>query len=280
MTSTSPAAASQPYMIRCAEIWGGTSVKEDQLATPGLHAAIHSSASGDSRGGDLYYVSVCAYDTLTRIAVADVRGHGESVNHLSEWLYQVLDERMNYPSSAAVLADLNDIVHSRGFEAITTAVVATFHRDNSTLYYSYAGHPPLLLGRYGLPWQTLAPGKTQGPSNLPLGVLKSARFTQEQIRVEPTDRLFFYSDGVSECPGAGEEMYGDHNMLQTLEATRLLPLHEAREAIREDMARFAGGPLIHDDCTFLLIEPLGPVPFWKRRFFPAKRRRVSQQDSQ
>lgn len=48
MTSTSPAAASQPYMIRCAEIWGGTSVKEDQLATPGLHAAIHSSASGDS----------------------------------------------------------------------------------------------------------------------------------------------------------------------------------------------------------------------------------------
>src|SRR5262245_59003392 len=131
MTSTSPAAASQPYIIRCAEIWGGTSVKEDQLATPGLHAAIHSSASGDSKGGDLYYVSVCAYDTLTRIAVADVRGHGESVNHLSEWLYQVLDERMNYPSSAAVLADLNDIVHSRGFEAITTAVVATFHRDNS-----------------------------------------------------------------------------------------------------------------------------------------------------
>ena len=163
MTSTSPAAASQPYMIRCAEIWGGTSVKEDQLATPGLHATIHSSASGDSRGVDLYYVSVCAYDTLTRIAVADVRGHGESVNHLSEWLYQVLDERMNYLSSAAVLADLNDIVHSRGFEAITTAVVATFHRDNSTLYYSYAGHPPLLLGRYGLPWQTLAPGKTKGP---------------------------------------------------------------------------------------------------------------------
>jgi serine phosphatase RsbU (regulator of sigma subunit) len=35
-----------------------------------------------------------------------------------------------------------------------------------------------------------------------------------------TDRLFFYSDGVSECPGAGEEMYGDYNMLQTLEANR------------------------------------------------------------
>jgi hypothetical protein len=30
---------------------------------------------------------------------------------------------------AAVLSDLNHIVRARGFDAITTAAVATFHRD-------------------------------------------------------------------------------------------------------------------------------------------------------
>ena len=46
---TPPAMISaQPYQIRCAEIWGGTVSRQDQVATPGVRAAIHSSASGAS----------------------------------------------------------------------------------------------------------------------------------------------------------------------------------------------------------------------------------------
>ena len=74
-------AVAAPYQIHCAEIWGGAAAKEDEVTTPGVHAAIHSSASGDAKGGDLYYFSVCGYDALTRIAIADVRGHGEAVSH-------------------------------------------------------------------------------------------------------------------------------------------------------------------------------------------------------
>ena len=58
----------QPYQIRCAEIWGGTVSRQDEVETPCVRAAIHSSASDGTKGGDLYYFSVCAYDTLTRIA--------------------------------------------------------------------------------------------------------------------------------------------------------------------------------------------------------------------
>jgi hypothetical protein len=50
---------------------------------------------------------------------------------------------------------LNDLVRKPGFEAITTAAIATFHRDKRRLHYSYAGLPlfyaglPLLLGKPG-----------------------------------------------------------------------------------------------------------------------------------
>jgi len=261
-----------PYQIECAEIWGGASVKEDDVATPGVQAAIHSSASGDAKGGDLYYFSVCAYDTLTRIAIADVRGHGEAVSHLSEWLYQALESRMNDSDGAGVLTDLNDIVRTRGFEAITTAAVATFHRSKRTLSYAYAGHPPLMLGRAGRPWQPLEAGKSSGPTNLPLGILPGARFTQEQVRMEPGDRLFLYTDGVAECPGPGEELYGDKKMLAMLNQTNGRPLTEVRGAIHEDLANYAGGTLTHDDVTFLLVEALAPPPLWKRRIFAGKPR--------
>jgi len=263
-------AVATPYQIRCAEIWGGASVKEDEIATPGVHAAIHSSAGGDTKGGDLYYFSVCGYDALTRIAIADVRGHGEAVSHLSDWLYKALEARMNDADGAAVLTELNRMVRSRGFEAITTAVVAKFHRDKQLLHYAYAGHPPLVLGRAGRSWQPLEPPQTSGPTNLPLGIMAGTRFTQETVRVEPGDRLFLYTDGVAECPGPGDELYGDEKMLAALNRAAGRPLDEIRQDIHQDLVRFAGGNLNHDDCTFLLLEVLEPLPIWKRRFLPGR----------
>ena len=262
------ATETETHQLHCAEIWGGVSVKGDNIATPGVHAAIHSSATGDAKGGDLYYFSVCAYDTLTRIAIADVRGHGESVSHLSEWLYQALEARMNDADGAGVLTDLNDIVCNRGFEAITTAVVATVNRDKRQLSYAYAGHPPIFLGRQGRHWQALEMSEGHGPVNLPLGVLPGARFTQETVPVEPGDRLFLYSDGVPDCPGPNDQFYGDERMLAALHDTAGEPVTAARERVREDLTDYAGGSLTHDDCTFLLVEVLKPPPFWKCRFFP------------
>ncbi len=260
------------YEIHCAEIWGGALVKQDEVVTPGVRAAIHSSASGDAKGGDLYYFSVCAYDTLTRIAVADVRGHGEQVSHLSEWLYQSLEARMNEADGAAVLSDLNQIVRARGFEAITTAAVATIHRDRGVLHYAYAGHPPLMLRRAGQGWQPLESSDGDGPSNLPLGVLAAAKFTQEKVAVEPGDRLFLYTDGVAECPGEGDAQYGDEDMLAALNRVAGEPLDCVRDTMRDDLTRYAGGSLQHDDVTFMLVEVLQPPPFWKRRILPGRRR--------
>ncbi len=166
----------EPYEIRCAEVWGGVNAKQDQITTAGVRAVIHSSASGDERGGDVYYFSVCAYDALTRIAIADVRGHGLAASQISNWLYDSLESRMNDSNGAGVLQDLNDIVRRRGFEAITTAAVATFHREKGELYYCYAGHPPLMMGGSGEAWRELPAPAAQGPANLPLGIMGCALY--------------------------------------------------------------------------------------------------------
>lgn len=267
---------SQPYEIRCAEIWGGISAKQDEVKTPGVRAAIYSSASGADRGGDIYYFSVCAYDTLTRIAIADVRGHGHAASQLSAWLYESLEARMNDSDGSGILRDLNGIVRRRGFEAITTAVVATFHRGKGKLYFSYAGHPPMILIQGRSEWRELPVSVSAGPTNLPLGVMADVHFVQESVTVTPGDRLFVYTDGVAECPAPGTEgdpeLYGDRKMGEALKRYAAHSLPEARQGILDGLIKHAGGQLTHDDCTFLMVEVLKPPPLWKRRVLPGSAR--------
>jgi sigma-B regulation protein RsbU (phosphoserine phosphatase) len=261
-----------PYKIRCAEIWGGVTRKQAEIETPGVRAAIYSSAGDGQKGGDVYYFSVCSYETLTRVAIADVRGHGEAVSHISEWLCESLENHMNDDDGAAVLASLNAIVHARGFEALTTAAIATIHRDRGQLCYASAGHPPLLHWSAGREWRPLEtnsePGS--GPMNLPLGVAPATRYVQQQLAVRPGDRLFLYTDGVADCPGPGDVPYGDRALFDLLSRDRNSSVPALRDSVARDLTEFSAGPLEHDDVTFLFVEVLSPAPLWRRRIFPGK----------
>jgi serine phosphatase RsbU (regulator of sigma subunit) len=45
-------------------------------------------------GGDIYYFGVCKGDTISRLAIADVTGHGEAVSEISQYVYDSLKAHM------------------------------------------------------------------------------------------------------------------------------------------------------------------------------------------
>ena len=188
------------HYIGCSEIWGGVRGEDLDAWTSGLVASLHSTASDGDEGGDIYYISVCSTDLLTRIAVADVTGHGQTVSHISRWLYQALQTRMNSLEGHDLLADLNDLVGERGYQAMSTAVVATFNKADSNLYFSYAGHPPMFAyRRTGKRWEAVTLEQERKGSNLPLGAFPETIYGQEFRRMCSGDRLFLYTDGVTEA---------------------------------------------------------------------------------
>ena len=239
--------------VQCAEVFGGIEVLDLDVCTRGLSASIHSTASGARKGGDVYYFSVCSSDLLTRVVVADVRGHGEKVSHLSGWLYESLQQRMNTLDGGGVLADLNALCHRHGFDAMTTAAVFSYYIADSNLYFSYAGHPPAFI-RTGAEWRVLPMPEKRGPANLPLGALGTTRYDQEQVRVGPGDRLFVYTDGLTECTNAEGEFFGDTRLAGALERAAREPLVEVKNAVAKAVAAHAGGSVLDDDCTFMAIE--------------------------
>lgn len=248
------AARPEPLLIKCAEIWGGILAIDMDVSTAGLTASIFSTAHDGDRGGDMYYLSVCKWDYLTRIALADLRGHGGQVSRLSAWVYEAMEKRMNTTSGNKILMDLNGEVKTRGFDAITTAVVVGYHANKKKLYFSYAGHPPAYVKRGGDGWQPLNLAPNSGPANLPLGVFSKVNYDMEHIKVAPGDRICLYTDGVTECAGPDGEPFGDTRLADSLNRNAGLSPAGLKKAVLSDLERHRGECPPDDDVTLLIAE--------------------------
>jgi sigma-B regulation protein RsbU (phosphoserine phosphatase) len=243
--------------IRCAEIWGGIHNCDEDVLTSGIKASLYSAAADSGRGGDIYYFSVCSSDMLTRIAIADVVGHGEAVAVTSQWMYHALAERMNLLDGNGILHHLNHLSDEYGFDAITTAAVIGYNTANSQLYFAYAGHPPLLIQhqRTGR-WEPVSFANPSRTGNLPFGVDVEALYDQERVPLSGGDRLFLYTDGVIEAPDRHGRLFRLDSLLAILEGTGDKGLPEIKSGVLEQLMKHTGGLLSHDDVTFMVIEIL------------------------
>ncbi|MFC1829953.1 hypothetical protein ACFL0O_10115 [Thermodesulfobacteriota bacterium] len=80
--------------LECKEIWGGIHDRDIEVSAGKVIASIYSAACCGGRGGDIYYFGVCKGDIITRLAIADVVGHGEAVSEVSRYVYDSLKAHM------------------------------------------------------------------------------------------------------------------------------------------------------------------------------------------
>lgn len=80
--------------LKCSGILGGIRNRDVEITAGKVMASIYSLACCGGKGGDIYYFGVCKGDLITRLAVADVVGHGEAVTDLSQYVYESLKDHM------------------------------------------------------------------------------------------------------------------------------------------------------------------------------------------
>src|SRR5262245_66263684 len=82
---------SMPRRLQCAETWAGNERTASLVELPGLVVWVHSVPAGPAdAGGDVHYVSVCPSCIVSRVALADVSGHGLAVKALGEKLQTLM----------------------------------------------------------------------------------------------------------------------------------------------------------------------------------------------
>jgi phosphoserine phosphatase RsbU/P len=117
--------------MQCMEIWGGNQAVESAVSTPGLDVWVHSRPyRGEAHGGDVHYVSLCGGGIVTRMIIADVSGHGESVAEFSGSLRRLMRKNINRKSQARLVEALNqEFAALAQLRRFATAIVATYLAD-------------------------------------------------------------------------------------------------------------------------------------------------------
>ena len=81
--------------LECKDLWGGIQNQDIEVSAGKVIGSIYSAPCCDAgKGGDIYYFGVCKGDTITRLAIADVTGHGEAVSEISQYVYDSLKAHM------------------------------------------------------------------------------------------------------------------------------------------------------------------------------------------
>ena len=241
------------YNLSCGEIWGGIHNCNDDVASAGLTASLYSFASDGGKGGDIYYLSLCENNSLTRMILADVVGHGEDVSKISQCIYNAIKSHMNDAEGGKLLSELNQTALKMGLDAMTTLVMAAFYRLDGNLYFAYAGHPPALIKpKNESGWLELKPAK--GVNGPVLGVLPQAIYTQDAMRVNSGDCLMLYSDGLIEAYHKQKGFFTKSRLKDLLNQHLKAPTSELKHIVIDEIRRFTGGSLKHDDVTIMIVK--------------------------
>lgn len=244
--------------IRCSEIWGGSENADLDVCTSGVVASVFSLSCDGLTGGDLYYFAVCDSDLLTRVVLADLKGHGHQVSILSEWLFKALRESMGSLDGSSILTELNRVIWDKGLDAITTATVVSFYLGDSHLYVANAGHPPVLLRRKEQErWDPVELQEMRNIADLPLGMFRDTFHQQVSIPLRPGDRLALYTDGLTESTDSRDREFGEDSLRVSLRKHGHMDLASLKNQLVNDLRLHVGGLFAQDDVTLLLLEILG-----------------------
>jgi sigma-B regulation protein RsbU (phosphoserine phosphatase) len=219
---------SMPRHLACAETWAGNKGTASLVELPGLTVWVHSVPVGPGHaGGDVYYVSVCPSCIVSRIALADVSGHGQAVAVFGEKLRELMQRYLRDLEQIALMRDLNQAVREElGDGHYATMVAIGWHGRRGLVIMTNAGHPPPLwyrASRDEWSWLETQRASERGRrAGVPLGLLADVTYDRLVVKPHSGDLMVLYSDGVSEAVGpAGNELGRDGlmNMARALDSS-------------------------------------------------------------
>ena len=114
--------------------------------------------------------------------------------------------------------------------------------------YATAGHSGPVV---------IAPGceprglKAEG---FPIGLFPGARYDEFRVDLSAGDRIYFYSDGVTDAMNPKQDEFGYERLLDLVSARRNDDIETVVQAIGRAVNTWADGEPSHDDVSILGLE--------------------------
>jgi phosphoserine phosphatase RsbU/P len=260
-----------PQHMQCMEVWGGSQLTSSTVELGGLEAWVYSKPYGQAqRGGDVYYASSCATGRISRLLLADVSGHGNTVAATAADLRTLMRRFVNRLDQREFVRLLNQQFTALSRDGIfATAIVTTFFSPSRRLTICNAGHPrPLLYRSAGHAWSFLGHDETPekgSPANIPLGIIDLADYEQFDVELDPGDCLVSYTDALIESCDANGEMLGEDGLLRIINLLGEVEPEKLIDTLLKEISERFPENLSADDVTVLMVKANGGSPHYSLR---------------
>ena len=193
--------------------------------------------------------------------VLDVSGHGVAASLLAFAATRLLSEvgfgdsivmRMRggvmtpaAPSEVASTLNKRFTVNPESNQYMTL-FYAIFNAKTQVLTYVSAGHPGAVHISGNKPVSIL------DGTGLPIGVGEG--YEQQTVRLDHADRVYLYSDGVTESMNPARELFGGKRLMNALEKGRNNSLADSVASLQAELLDWQAGGSTKDDISVLAVE--------------------------
>ena len=217
-------------------------------------------------GGDFYDYYMLK-DNKLAFMIADVSGKGIPAAMFmmrSKAIIKALAESGMEVND--VLSEANHkLCEQNDAEMFVTVWLGFLNLDTGVLEYTSAGHNPPVLYKpsTGYSFFKNRPG-------LVLAGLDGMKYRKEELKLEKGDRIFLYTDGVTEATNRFNELYGEDRLVNFLNENKELPVDELIKELKASIDHFADGREQFDDITMLGVDYLGKASEMLEKIVDAK----------
>jgi serine phosphatase RsbU (regulator of sigma subunit) len=227
---------------------------------PGLGFAWSYKPCDELAGDSLNVVRI--NDDLIALYLLDVSGHGVSAALLSVTVTRGLSPNAGGEASlvagpgparqavdpAQVVTRLNDLypMASNG-DHYFTMIYGLLDVRTRRLRFTVAGHPAPILARRGS-----SPMRLQ-VDGFAVGMIPGVTYDESVIDLQPGDRIYFHSDGITEEVNAQKEDFGDQRLLPAIAEGQGLPLRDDVESVVRKVVAWRGQDHLRDDVSILAL---------------------------
>lgn len=214
------------------------------LKTFDLYASMNAA---QSVGGDFYDFFLID-ETHLGVVIADVSDKGVPAAIFMAISRTVIRTIALEEKAVATCIQKSNALLCR--ESVNSMFVTVFYGilDITTgeLAYTNAGHNSPVLIR--------ANGETAflpGTGNIVLGVMENASFREARVQLSKGDRLFLYTDGVTEAMNGDYQQYGEERLVELCGAMNSNSPRTMVEEVEKSVAEFVEDAGQSDDITML-----------------------------
>jgi phosphoserine phosphatase RsbU/P len=215
----------------------------------------------DELAGDALNI-VRINDDFVALYLLDVSGHGVPAALLSVTATRSLHPRAaGAPSLVAgpgvnpvavapaqVASSMNALypMESNGNHYFTM-IYGILDVNTHRLRFTVAGHPAPILVREGRPPERL------DVMGCAIGMFDEAEFEESVIDLARGDRLYFYSDGVTEEVNSQDQEFGEERLLRAIADGQGSSLQETVETLVQKVVAWRGEEHLRDDISILAV---------------------------